>query len=773
LKTYLSFKDILFIPEDEKNLLGLGDIAVILKTALLGADYDLGKRRDFNLMRYVQERLGVTSEQNVLNQFEEWAQFSLKADNLRLTLSEKEREFLSRSAKGNFEFFNSSGIDQRSGLPFDYVIAKDPSPPPAQISESDIEELIRQVIQLQHPDLTGSALDEKVQETVASWLSLTQGVSLFEMSEEIIGSTIERENLPQAGFTVNPDSTQQIRFSLLEGTNLSDFHTLRFLVKAGNPELLNRFRIKFFYETNGEEYVFISPVMKEVDKEVRELEDGWVEFRINLSSLRNTIDESITWEDIKDKVTNILFVTESRDFEGLNRRDKRRLKTYLSFKDILFIPEDEKNLLGLGDIAVILKTALLGADYDLGKRRDFNLMRYVQERLGVTSEQNVLNQFEEWAQFSLKADNLRLTLSEKEREFLSRSAKGNFEFFNSSGIDQRSGLPFDYVIAKDPSPVYGRYTKISNIGMALASYVAGYEMGLISKQEVVAKISKVFDTLDNVEVYEVPEGPLKGKKFLYEGYELDKRNEEGKLLPILNRSISSIDTAWFLVGLILVKEVFKDVDEIAVRANYWLENNDLRLFYDETRHLFRVLYRYYPDRDELVDEYPDARYTVFSSETRILSYLALGLGVVNEEEFRRHWQTLSKPKSSDLGTEYEGIDLVLSWAGGAFEFGMPALFVDEAKLFPQGQGINLYKAMVLQKLWVENNGYPVFGESPSTDENYHYDIFGAQDIHPQVRLCPDNSGKGPGISVWFRRRITAGRCSPASNLPGLRFHPHL
>jgi len=558
------------------------------------------------------------------------------------------------------------------------------------------------------------------------------------MSEEIIGSTIERENLPQAGFTVNPDSTQQIRFSLLEGTNLSDFHTLRFLVKAGNPELLNRFRIKFFYETNGEEYVFISPVMKEVDKEVRELEDGWVEFRINLSSLRNTIDESITWEDIKDKVTNILFVTESRDFEGLNRRDKRRLKTYLSFKDILFIPEDEKNLLGLGDIAVILKTALLGADYDLGKRRDFNLMRYVQERLGVTSEQNVLNQFEEWAQFSLKADNLRLTLSEKEREFLSRSAKGNFEFFNSSGIDQRSGLPFDYVIAKDPSPVYGRYTKISNIGMALASYVAGYEMGLISKQEVVAKISKVFDTLDNVEVYEVPEGPLKGKKFLYEGYELDKRNEEGKLLPILNRSISSIDTAWFLVGLILVKEVFKDVDEIAVRANYWLENNDLRLFYDETRHLFRVLYRYYPDRDELVDEYPDARYTVFSSETRILSYLALGLGVVNEEEFRRHWQTLSKPKSSDLGTEYEGIDLVLSWAGGAFEFGMPALFVDEAKLFPQGQGINLYKAMVLQKLWVENNGYPVFGESPSTDENYHYDIFGA----PPAGMIP---GKSRGV----------------------------
>jgi tetratricopeptide (TPR) repeat protein len=56
---------------------------------------------------------------------------------------------------------------------------------------------------------------------------------------------------------------------------------------------------------------------------------------------------------------------------------------------------------------------------------------------------------------------------------------------------------------------------------------------------------------------------------------------------------------------------------------------------------------------------------------------------------------------------------------------MPTIFVDEVALSPYSQGINLYKAMLVQKLWAQEQGYPVFGESPSADESYGYDIFGS------------------------------------------------
>ncbi|MFN7171046.1 MAG: glucoamylase family protein, partial [Candidatus Omnitrophota bacterium] len=135
-------------------------------------------------------------------------------------------------------------------------------------------------------------------------------------------------------------------------------------------------------------------------------------------------------------------------------------------------------------------------------------------------------------------------------------------------------------------------------------------------------------------------------------------------------------------------------------------------------------------------------YNIFSSETRILSYLALGLGALNEEEFKTHWKALERPKISDLDFEFEGMDLVLSWAGGAFEFGMPTLFVDEVELGPYSQGINLYKAMVAQRLWAENKGYPVFGESPATDEYYGWASFGA----PDTAISPGDA-KSRGVII--------------------------
>ncbi|MGE4358197.1 MAG: glucoamylase family protein, partial [Candidatus Omnitrophota bacterium] len=100
--------------------------------------------------------------------------------------------------------------------------------------------------------------------------------------------------------------------------------------------------------------------------------------------------------------------------------------------------------------------------------------------------------------------------------------------------------------------------------------------------------------------------------------------------------------------------------------------------------------------------------------------LAIGKGEIPEEKIPIHLKKLDKDK-----VEFNGIKVKPSFGGSAFEHGMPAIFVDEVNLSPLGFGINLKKAFYIQMLQAREKNYPVWGESPSIDENYGYDTFGS------------------------------------------------
>jgi hypothetical protein len=80
-------------------------------------------------------------------------------------------------------------------------------------------------------------------------------------------------------------------------------------------------------------------LVKDLDKKVNKLGDGWYEVEIKLDKLRDTLrpKEGISWEDIKDKVTSISFVTRADDFKDLGTLQKKRMGGRLSYsKTFLF-----------------------------------------------------------------------------------------------------------------------------------------------------------------------------------------------------------------------------------------------------------------------------------------------------------------------------------------------------------------------------------------------------------------------------------------------------
>jgi hypothetical protein len=134
-----------------------------------------------------------------------------------------------------------------------------------------------------------------------------------------------------------------------------------------------------------------------------------------------------------------------------------------------------------------------------------------------------------------------------------------------------------------------------------------------------------------------------------------------------------------------------------------------------------------------IDYYSEYHYGALYTETRAISYLAIGKGDVPKE----HWFNLARTFSGDwlwqtqvpqgrhrktyLGYTTEGgyytygdIKFVPSWGGSMFEALMPPIIIDEKNLAPKGLGLNDARHAAIQiKYALEKLKYPVFGMSPS------------------------------------------------------------
>jgi len=275
------------------------------------------------------------------------------------------------------------------------------------------------------------------------------------------------------------------------------------------------------------------------------------------------------------------------------------------------------------------------------------------------------------------------------------------------GLDERTGLVHNYITKKNGYVTKAGYTSITDIGLQLAIISGTYLSGMISQEYAREMIEKIIATLNKMEYYEVPDGSLQGCRYYFNYYDL-------KTLTSHDKFISSIDNACLVTGLIIARETFPELEN---KINPLVEKINFKLFYNPRRDLFRVGFFYNPETKTIIDA--GSLYQIMNSETRMITYLAIGKGEIPQEKIKAHLDKLRIEQK-----EYKGIRVEPSFGGSAFEHGMPALFVDEIKLSPQGLGINLKKAFYIQILQAKERNYPVWGESPSVDEN-GYDTFGS------------------------------------------------
>jgi hypothetical protein len=294
------------------------------------------------------------------------------------------------------------------------------------------------------------------------------------------------------------------------------------------------------------------------------------------------------------------------------------------------------------------------------------------------------------------------------------SEKILYFFKDGNGIDFETGLPYSFItITKDGEIHHNffspEYTSISDIAMYIVSLVSLGKLGKISNEELESKVSQLITSLYSLQHYTPSEGEFKDKMYFFNYYSLPSKT------IAFNKFISSMDNANLVMALITAREAFP---QLADQLNDLIDKIDLSFFYDKSEHLFLGGYEYNPDDDTITAS--DYHYGMLNTETRLLSYLAIGKGDLSEDEAQIHWQTLGRSKK-----QVNGIDIVASFGGSLFEFLYPSLFLDEGALSRDGFGLNFKKAILLQKLQAIENGYPLWGESPAYNDIYEYREFGS------------------------------------------------
>lgn len=304
------------------------------------------------------------------------------------------------------------------------------------------------------------------------------------------------------------------------------------------------------------------------------------------------------------------------------------------------------------------------------------------------------------------------TLPGEDRAFLERLAKDTW-----SGLDAlrdfASGLPVDHVrFVASPLDLtraeIGDYASVSSIGLYLASLVAAQELGFLSRDQAVARIRQILETLGKLESY-------RGIYFnFYDTTSLERTSH----------FLSFVDSAWLTAGLLVVRtsypELHGEATKLVVQRNY-------RFFYDEEAQ--QMTHGFDIERGVRSPYH----YATLYTEARLGSLIAIGKGDVPRDHWYRMWRTFppeaawqtqaprgrrEKQVNGYLmaGGWYEWKDLrfVPSWGGSMFEAMMPTLFLDERALAPRSLGKNgAVHVEVQRRFAVEELGQSVWGMSPA------------------------------------------------------------
>ena len=270
--------------------------------------------------------------------------------------------------------------------------------------------------------------------------------------------------------------------------------------------------------------------------------------------------------------------------------------------------------------------------------------------------------------------------------------------------DMGSGLPENWYNYSE----WGSYCSPEETGFYMLSHIGAAEICLISNNTAEQRIDKTLVTL---------KGLPKDQGLFYRYYYTKT------LIPTDSTNVPSIGNAMLAASLITVERWadesgFKGISD---NCSEILDMMDLSIFYNNSSN------RFYHDLT-LEEEWD-----YYSSDGRIVPFVAYVLGDINETDFRNSLVCLEQPElyynistSNTTTHSTDPQDILVkktSWDGSMFTYIVPALFIKEHSTTYQDETVN--PAVLAQMIYANRsdfriNGRIVWGISDAynTDETY-------------------------------------------------------
>jgi hypothetical protein len=297
--------------------------------------------------------------------------------------------------------------------------------------------------------------------------------------------------------------------------------------------------------------------------------------------------------------------------------------------------------------------------------------------------------------------------------------------------DPASGLPADILEADGTTSVQ---TSTTNIGAYLWSAVAARRLGIISRQELVARTARTITTLEHMERY-----GSTGQFYNWYDHHTGAKLTAWPPAPAdeFHPILSSVDNGWLAVGLRILERSVPA--PLARRAGALYDAMDFGFYYRPE--VNRVLFHFRPDDPAA----SPCCYDTLVSESRIVDYLGITKGQLPAKEYYGRWRTFpdtcdySFQEQKPTGTTqtyfgvpvyegaytYDNTKLVPSWGGSMFEALMPDLFVPEERWAPRSWGTNHPRTVQAQiHHGLVEAGYGFWGFSPSNTPEGGYGAYG-------------------------------------------------
>ena len=294
-------------------------------------------------------------------------------------------------------------------------------------------------------------------------------------------------------------------------------------------------------------------------------------------------------------------------------------------------------------------------------------------------------------------------LDNNEKNYILEIGKKTWSFFKENMNEKSNFLPPDNYQENRKEKIVYR-TSPTNIGLALLSVVASYDLNYENKEDTISLLEKMINSIEKLP---------KWNGHLYNWYNIKN------LAPLIPRYVSSVDSGNFIGYLYVLKQFLIKENDGTDRINFMINsidniinNTDFSKLFDEKTGLFSIGYNI--EENKMTDSY----YDLLASEARQTSLVA----IAKKDVSAKHWKNLSRTLT--ILNKYKGL---ISWSGTAFEYLMPTINI---RRYPNSLLDESCKFMIMSQIEYAKRLGITWGISESAfnlkdlNGNYQYKAFG-------------------------------------------------